>query len=106
MVALHAFGFSLNQLSIAGFVLALGLLVDDTIVVTENISRHLRSGLPPREAAIAGVQEINIAVLGCTATLLLAFVPIMALAGSFRSVRPFAAIRRGRDHHCLACWWR
>ncbi len=92
---LNMLGFSLNQLSIAGFVLALGLLVDDTIVVTENIARHLRSGLAPREAAIAGVQEINVAVIGCTATLLLAFVPIMALpeaAGAFVRSLPLAVV--------------
>jgi multidrug efflux pump subunit AcrB len=95
VVAIHALGYSLNQLSIAGFVLALGLLVDDSIVVTENISRHLRTGLTPREAAIAGVQEINVAVIGCTATLLLAFVPIMALpegAGAFVRSLPIAVV--------------
>ncbi|MGE0742927.1 MAG: efflux RND transporter permease subunit [Hyphomonadaceae bacterium] len=95
VVAIHAFGYSLNQLSIAGFVLALGLLVDDSIVVTENISRHLRQGLTPREAAIAGVQEINVAVIGCTATLLLAFLPIMALpegAGAFVRSLPVAVV--------------
>jgi multidrug efflux pump subunit AcrB len=95
VAAIHALGYSLNQLSIAGFVLALGLLVDDSIVVTENISRHLRQGLMPREAAIAGVKEINIAVIGCTATLLLAFLPIMALpegAGAFVRSLPLAVV--------------
>ena len=95
VVALHALGYSLNQLSIAGFVLALGLLVDDSIVVTENIARRLREGLAPREAAIAGVAEINIAVIGCTATLLLAFVPIMALpeaAGAFVRSLPLSVV--------------
>ncbi len=95
VVAIHALGYSLNQLSIAGFVLALGLLVDDSIVVTENIARHLRQGLSPREAAIAGVSEINVAVIGCTATLLLAFVPLMALpegAGAFVRSLPVAVV--------------
>ncbi len=95
VVAMQELGYSLNQLSIAGFVLALGLLVDDSIVVTENIARHLRQGLPPREAAIAGVSEINIAVIGCTATLLLAFVPLMALpegAGAFVRSLPVAVV--------------
>jgi multidrug efflux pump subunit AcrB len=95
VVALHALGYSLNQLSIAGFVLALGLLVDDSIVVTENISRHLRQGMQPRDAAIAGVEEINVAVIGCTATLLLAFLPIMALpegAGAFVRSLPLAVV--------------
>jgi multidrug efflux pump subunit AcrB len=95
VVAIQELGFSLNQLSIAGFVLALGLLVDDSIVVTENIARHLRQGMAPREAAIAGVGEINIAVIGCTATLLLAFVPLMALpesAGAFVRSLPVAVV--------------
>jgi multidrug efflux pump subunit AcrB len=95
VVALQSLGFSLNQLSIAGFVLALGLLVDDSIVVTENISRHLRGGLPPREAAIAGVAEINVAVIGCTATLIFAFLPIMALpeaSGAFVRSLPLAVV--------------
>jgi len=95
VVAIDALGFSLNQLSIAGFVLALGLLVDDSIVVTENIARHLRSGLLPRDAAIAGVAEISIAVIGCTATLLLAFIPLMALpegAGDFIRSLPVAVV--------------
>ncbi len=94
-VALEQFGYTLNQLSIAGFVLALGLLVDDSIVVTENISRHLRQGKSPREAAIAGVKEINVAVIGCTATLLLAFLPLLALpegAGAFVRSLPLAVV--------------
>jgi multidrug efflux pump subunit AcrB len=95
VAALQQLGYSLNQLSIAGFVLALGLLVDDSIVVTENISRHLRQGLQPRDAAIAGVSEINIAVLGCTATLLLAFLPLLNLpegAGAFTRSLPMAVV--------------
>jgi multidrug efflux pump subunit AcrB len=95
IAALHFLGFSLNQLSIAGFIIALGLLVDDSIVVTENIARRLREGLPPRQAAIAGVEEINVAVLGCTATLLLAFLPLLALpegSGQFIRSLPMAVI--------------
>ena len=79
-------GFTLNQLSIAGFVLALGLLVDDSIVVTENIARHLREGMSRREAAIAGSRQIGVAVVGCTAALMLAFTPLLFLpegAGAF-----------------------
>ncbi|MDP2226009.1 MAG: efflux RND transporter permease subunit [Moraxellaceae bacterium] len=83
---LYFAGFSLNQLSIAGFVLALGLLVDDSIVVTENIERFLRAGYTRREAAIAATKQIYLAVLGCTATLLFAFLPLFMLpegAGKF-----------------------
>ena len=88
-------GYTMNQLSISGFVIALGLLVDDSIVVTENIARHLRNGLPRRDAAIAGVSEINVAVIGCTATLIFAFLPLIALpegAGDFTRSLPVAVL--------------
>jgi multidrug efflux pump subunit AcrB len=95
LLIIHQLGFTLNQLSVAGFVLALGLLVDDSIVVTENISRRLREGLTPRDAAIAGVKEIDVAVVGCTATLLLAFLPLLALpegSGDFIRSLPVAVV--------------
>lgn len=75
-------GFSLNQLSIVGFVVALGLLVDDSIVVVENISRFIRNGHNRREAAILATRQIGVAVLGCTATLVFAFLPLVALPGT------------------------
>jgi hypothetical protein len=61
-------GYSLNQLSIAGFVVALGLLVDDSIVVVENIARFLRMGYSRERAAIEGVKQIFVAIIGCTGT--------------------------------------
>jgi multidrug efflux pump subunit AcrB len=78
---LHFTGYTLNQLSIVGFVIALGLLVDDSIVVVENITRFLRMGYSRRDAAIYATQQIGVAVLGCTATLLFAFLPLLALPG-------------------------
>jgi multidrug efflux pump subunit AcrB len=83
---LYVAGFGLNQLSIAGFVLALGLLVDDSIVVVENIARYVRKGYSRMEAAVAATDQIYRAVLGCTATLVLAFLPLLFLpegAGEF-----------------------
>ncbi len=82
LAALYFCGFSLNQLSIAGFVVALGLLVDDSIVVTENIARFLRMGHSRDQAAILATRQISLAVLGCTATLLFAFLPLLALPGN------------------------
>jgi multidrug efflux pump subunit AcrB len=82
LTALSWMGYTLNQLSIVGFVIALGLLVDDAIVVVENIARHLRAGKDPVTAAIEGTREITLAVIGCTATLLLAFLPLLALPGT------------------------
>lgn len=81
LALLQAFGFTLNQLSIAGFVLALGLLVDDSIVVVENIARRMREGEDRVSAAINGTRQIGLAVVGCTAALMLAFLPLMALPG-------------------------
>lgn len=88
-------GFSINQISISGFVVALGLLVDDSIVVVENISRFLREGYSRSEAAIAATQQIFVAVLGTTATLVFAFVPILMLpegAGEFIRGLPAAVV--------------
>lgn len=81
LTVLYFTGYSLNQISIAGFVVALGLLVDDSIVVVENIARHLREGKSRFDAALAGTRQIFVAILGCTATLIFAFVPLIALPG-------------------------
>jgi multidrug efflux pump subunit AcrB len=92
---LHFLGYSLNQLSIAGFVVALGLLVDDSIVAVENIARHMRMGYDRVRAAIAGTRQIVVAILGCTATLVFAFLPLMALpgtSGKFIRVLPTAVV--------------
>lgn len=75
-------GHTINQLSIVGFVIALGLLVDDSIVVTENITRWRRLGFGRERAAIDATRQIGVAVLGCTATLLFAFLPLLFLPGS------------------------
>jgi multidrug efflux pump subunit AcrB len=92
---LHMVGFSLNQISIAGFVVALGLLVDDSIVVVENISRFLREGHSRTEAAILATRQIFFAILGCTATIIFAFLPLMMLSGpsgKFIRVLPTAVL--------------
>ena len=78
---LYFAGFTVNQLSIVGAVVALGLLVDDSIVVVENITRFLRAGRTRVEAAIEATRQIAVAVVGATATLVLAFVPLMFLPG-------------------------
>ena len=81
LLVLYAMGYNLSQLSIAGFIVSLGLLVDDSIVVTENIARHLRMGKTRTQAAIEGSFEIRAAVIGSTAVLVLAFVPLLFLPG-------------------------
>ena len=81
LVGLNAFGISLNQLSIVGLVVALGLLVDDSIVVVENIERWIRDGYSPKEASIKATKQISLAVVGCTATLIISFLPLIFLPG-------------------------
>jgi multidrug efflux pump subunit AcrB len=81
LVGLNLFGYSLNQLTIVGLVVALGLLVDDSIVVVENIERWLREGHSRKEAAVKATKQITLAVLGCTATLAISFLPLIFLPG-------------------------
>jgi multidrug efflux pump subunit AcrB len=88
-------GYTLNQLSIVGMVIALGLLVDDAVVVVENIARFRREGYSPIRAAIEATQQIALAVIGTTATLLLAFLPLLMLpggAGEFIRSLPIAVV--------------
>lgn len=95
LVMLNAFGYTLNQLSIVGFVVALGLVVDDSIVVVENIERWMRGGYSRLESAIKGTHQIALAVVGCTATLIIAFMPLMFMpevAGDFIRSMPVAVI--------------
>lgn len=95
VLLLDLLGFSLNQLSIAGFILALGLIVDDSIVVIEIIVRRMNEGLSAGEAAIRGMGEISMAVIGCTATVILAFLPLLFLpdsAGGFIRSLPAAVL--------------
>ena len=92
---LDMLGYTLNQLSIVGLVVSLGLLVDDSIVVVENIERFMRMGYSRMEAAIMGTKQIGIAVVGCTATLVLAFLPLVFLpeaTGEFIRSLPLAVI--------------
>jgi len=95
VIALNAFGYTLNQLSIVGFVVALGLVVDDSIVVVENIERWMREGFSRVEAAVKGTHQIALAVVGCTVTLAIAFMPLMFMpeaAGDFIRSLPMAVI--------------
>ena len=95
IVLLNLFGYNLNQLSIVGFVVALGLLVDDSIVVVENIERWLREGYSKKEAALKATGQIGKAVLGCTVTLIIAFMPLVFMpeaSGEFIRSLPLAVI--------------
>ncbi|WP_443944473.1 efflux RND transporter permease subunit [Pedobacter sp. AW1-32] len=95
IILINALGFSLNQLSIVGLVVSLGLLVDDSIVVVENIERWMRDGHSRLDATLKATTQIGMAVIGCTATLVIAFMPLMFLpeaSGEFIRSLPVAVI--------------
>jgi multidrug efflux pump subunit AcrB len=81
LVAADQLGYSLNMLSLLGALLALGMLVDEAIVVAENIYRHLEMGKDKMTAAIDGAREMFPAVLTATATTIFAFLPILLMTG-------------------------
>ncbi|MGC4075823.1 MAG: efflux RND transporter permease subunit [Rubrivivax sp.] len=76
-----AAGFSINTLTLLALVLAIGLVVDDAIVVLENIFRHIEEGLKPFQAALKGVREISFAVVAMTLTLAAVFAPLAFTPG-------------------------
>ena len=75
------FGFSVNTLSLFGLVLAIGLVVDDAIVVVEGIQRHIEEGLPPKEAARKAMDELSGPVIGIALVLAAVFVPTIFIPG-------------------------
>ncbi len=80
------FGFTLNNLSLFGLVLAVGIVVDDAIVVVENVERNIAAGLPPREAAIKSMDEVGAALVAIALVLCAVFVPagfITGISGQF-----------------------
>ncbi|MAS03800.1 MAG: multidrug efflux protein [Ahrensia sp.] len=74
-------GYSINLLSLLAMVLAIGLVVDDAIVVVENIHRHIEEGLSPRQAAFTGMREISGAIVAMTVTLAAVFAPLAFTGG-------------------------
>lgn len=79
---MYLFGFSINTLTLLAMVLAIGLVVDDAIVMLENIYRHIENGMAPFEAAIKGSREIGFAILAMTLTLAAVYFPIGFMGGT------------------------
>ncbi|HRK95451.1 MAG TPA: efflux RND transporter permease subunit, partial [Rhodospirillales bacterium] len=78
---MYALGFSVNTLTLLAIVLAIGLVVDDAIVMLENIFRHVEAGMPPVAAALQGSREIGFAVVAMTLTLAAVYLPIGFMTG-------------------------
>ncbi len=90
-LVIQSLGVTLNMIVLFGLIMALGMLVDNAIVVVENIYRHLESGLPPKQAALTGVSEVAIPVITSTLTTLAAFTPLLympGIMGDFMSYMP------------------
>jgi len=89
-------GFSINVLTLLGVVLAIGLVVDDAVVVLENIYTKIEQGMPPIQAALAGIKEIFFAVIATTVALAAVFMPVIFLQGlTGRLFREFGIVIAG-----------
>ena len=80
-IAMRFFGFTLNVLTLMGLSLAIGMLIDDAIVVRENIVRHMQMGMGHLEAAREGTAEIGLAVMATTFTIIAVFIPVAFMGG-------------------------
>ena len=95
IILMNYLGQSVNMISLFAFLIALGMVVDDAIIVTENIYRHMELGLPAQQAAIVGTKEVLWPVVASTATTVAAFIPMFGLTGSmgtFITVIPIVVI--------------
>jgi HAE1 family hydrophobic/amphiphilic exporter-1 len=81
LLFIYAFGFSINVLTLMALSISVGLLIDDAIVVRENIVRHVAMGTPPRRAALEGTQEIGLAVMATTFSIVAVFLPVGFMGG-------------------------
>jgi len=82
IILIQQFGYTINMVSLFAFLIALGMIVDDAIIVNENIYRHMERGLAPREAARKGAQEVFWPVMAATGTTIAAFLPMYAIGGT------------------------
>ena len=90
-IAVFAFGFTLNTMSLLGLSLAIGILIDDAIVVRENIVRHMEMGKDHHRAAVEGTDEIGLAVTATTFSIVAVFVPVAFMGGiAGQWFKPFA----------------
>ncbi|GLS90573.1 transporter [Psychromonas marina] len=81
LVVMQLFGFTINLMTLLAMVLAIGLVVDDAIVVVENVDRHIKAGEEPFRAAIIGTREIAVPVISMTITLAAVYAPIALMGG-------------------------
>ncbi len=89
------FGITINSLSLIGFIMVSGMLVDDAIIIVENIYRHIEAGEPLQEAVVRGAEEVMWPVIAAVTTTMAAFIPMLTIAGTsgeFMSILPKTTI--------------
>lgn len=80
-IVMNYYGITINMISLFGFIIVLGIIVDDAIVITENIYRYMEMGHPPDEAAVEGTRQVYTPVLATIATNIIAFIPLTMVGG-------------------------
>ncbi|MFA7114019.1 MAG: efflux RND transporter permease subunit [Candidatus Omnitrophota bacterium] len=94
-ILMHLFGITINLVSMLGLIIVLGMLVDDGIIVSENVYRYIESGMPPKEAAIKGTNEVIKPVIATVLTTFAAFAPLLFMKdimGKFIKAVPIVVI--------------
>ncbi|MEE9607569.1 MAG: efflux RND transporter permease subunit, partial [Myxococcota bacterium] len=95
VILFPVFGITINALSLVGFIMVSGMLVDDAIIILENIYRHIEDGTPLREAVVKGAEEVMWPVTAAIATTVAAFIPMLTVSGTsgeFMSILPKTVI--------------
>lgn len=82
----YLLGFSINMISLIGVLLAIGIVVDDAIIISENIQRHIEEGMSVKEAAIVGTKEMGLPVFMASITTIFAFIPALMISGQMGEV--------------------
>ena len=86
IIYLYLWGYTINMISLVGVLIALGIIVDDAIVVSENIQQHIEEGYPPKQAAVLGAKEMAKPVTIASITTLFAFIPSLMISGTLGEV--------------------
>mgnify|MGYP006071729445 CR=1 FL=1 len=82
IILIHYLGYTINMISLFAFLIALGMIVDDAIIVTENVYRHMENGVDRRQAALIGSKEVFWPVVASTCTTIAAFIPMFGVSGT------------------------
>ncbi|MCI0501722.1 MAG: efflux RND transporter permease subunit, partial [Epsilonproteobacteria bacterium] len=85
-IYMYLFGYSINIISLVGVLIAIGIIVDDAIIVSENVQQHIEKGMEPKEAAITGAKEMAEPIFIASITTIFSFIPLLMITGSMGEV--------------------